>query len=319
MTSNEQPAFAQGFGGQASNERPAEGGQTTSNGPLPVAALIPAHNDAYTLRFCLASVAPHVREVVVLDDCSTDETPDVALAAAGEHRHVRLIRHEGRQLGWIEARNRLMAATQARRLLFLDADDVLVERNLDCLREIAAGDRPLVRLRLCELWGDLRHTTQRWSHTDRCHCYADRGRMKRLIWGHAGSFSRPEVGVRAAASEALLAFHAKGVKPDRRLVERCYVRPWLRAGRPTATVAEFADLGAMSDEAIHRRAVEFLTTSRQDRPRLAYLCGVPVDGAPELPRVLWDALPGRFRFTYSGGQITDRIDRNTQERGEPHD
>ena len=94
---------------------------------MKLTALIPAYNDAYTLGLCLASIVEHFDEILVLDDASTDETPDVAADFARRHAHVRYVRHEGRQLGWVEARNRLLALTDAAHLFWLDSDDVLCE------------------------------------------------------------------------------------------------------------------------------------------------------------------------------------------------
>jgi glycosyltransferase involved in cell wall biosynthesis len=269
-------------------------------------ALIPAHNDDYTLDLCLRSIAEHVDEVIVLDDCSTDHTPDVVCDAARRHRHVRLMRHEGeQQLGWVSARQRLLAATDAELLLWIDADDVLCEYNAPLLREIAGGREPIVRLQLCEMWGDFCHTTGRLRHYDRCHVFVNRRRVRDFCWS-GGSMARPEAALAPARSPGPLFFHLKGVKPDRRLVERHFTRAWLRAGGP-GRLEDFAGLARMDEAEIHRRALRILLHSRQDRLVPTYVAGALPAGAPPRPRVLIDA-PERFRVVCRDGQPADRLD-----------
>lgn len=272
-------------------------------------ALIPAHNDAYALRFCLASIVGHVGAVHVLDDASTDHTPDVVLDAARRHPHVHYHRHQGTPLGWIEARNRLLAMTDANHLLFLDADDVLCEYNADVLGEMVQGDSHAVRLWLTEMWGDLYHTTQRLRHYDRCHLYVDRRRMRDFCWS-GGSAARPETSVSPARSDGPLIFHLKGVKPDARLVERRLMRRWLR-GKLDVVPAEA--VARMSPAETHRRAVRILLDSAHDGLRPTYR-GTPSPAAPDRPVALREALPGRFRIIYRDGTAVDRVDRMDGDR-----
>jgi len=280
-------------------------------------ALIPAHNDDYTLWFCLRSIAPFFDEVFVLDDCSDDLTPDVVLDVARAHPHVRLLRHEGDQLGWIGARNRLLAATDAELLFWLDADDVLAEYNAGILRELADGSRPLVRLQLCEMWGDFDHSTQRLRHYDRCHLFVNRRLLRNGCWGGGSAAKLREIGgMTPARSEGPLLFHAKGVKPDRRLVERQFARKWMRRGTP-GRLQDFAGLAEMPPEERHRRAMRMILHSRQDKLRRTWgsaqfgLHSPKGDGgpvAPQRPRVILDA-SRRFEILYGpDGQPVDRLD-----------
>jgi glycosyltransferase involved in cell wall biosynthesis len=269
--------------------------------------LIPAHNDDYTLSFCLASVAPHVDEVLVLDDCSTDLTADVVLEAARTHPHIQYLRHEGeQQLGWIEARNRLLLRTDSDHLFWIDADDVLAEYNAGLLREIAAESDahrlpPLVWLHLTELWGDLDHTTGRLRHFDRCHLFVNRRRLRDGVWG-GGTAAQlyTDQRVTPGRSAGPLLFHMKGVKPDRRLVERCYVRRWMAGGRP-GRLADWPAFGVLNEQAVHRLALRMLFDSRGDP-----LCRYPA-GGPVLPEVLRRA-PRRFEVIYRHGKPVDRVD-----------
>lgn len=93
-------------------------------GPVPVVSVvIPAHDAAAFLGECLDSVTAQaggwVREVIVVDDGSSDATADVARAHAG----VRLIRLPANG-GPGAARNAGIAAAQGEWVAFLDADDL---------------------------------------------------------------------------------------------------------------------------------------------------------------------------------------------------
>ena len=274
-------------------------------------ALIPAHNDAYTLAFCLASIVHYFDEIIVLDDASTDETPDVALGVARQNAHIRYSRHEGAPLGWVEARNRLLAMTDSDYLFWLDADDVLCEYNAHLLHQVAGSNDPVVRLQLCEMWGDFYHTTQRLRHYDRCHVYVNRGAMRDFCWS-GGSAARPETAVKGVNGPGPLFFHLKGVKPDARIVERSLTRKWLRGklDRPPAQiVAEMAcpEHGRRAPDEVHTRALKVLLTSRQDHLRATYISDA-AGAAPRRPEVIERALPGRFRIVYDRRLPADRVD-----------
>ena len=57
---------------------------------MKLTALIPAHNDDYTLDLCLKAAADAFDEIFVLDDCSDDHTADVVLSHA---RALRMLFH----------------------------------------------------------------------------------------------------------------------------------------------------------------------------------------------------------------------------------
>ena len=289
---------------------------------MKLTALIPVYNDDYTLCFCLASIVNHFDEILILDDASTDDTPDVAVDFARRHSHVRYHRHKGPQLGWIEARNRLAALTESTLLFWLDSDDVLCEYNALLLRRIAEGPQPLVRLQLTEMWGDLCHTTGRLRHYDRCHTFVNRRVMREFAWT-GGTCARLTVGARHAvparsitahSGPGPLFFHLKGVKPDRRLVERQRIRGYLGAkDRPERLEAfvgarHAVPIEELSDAQIHQLALHTLLRSRQDHLTPTYTeKGAP--GAPRRPEVIEAALPGRFRIVYSAeGEPVDRIE-----------
>ncbi|MDR3637361.1 MAG: glycosyltransferase [Isosphaeraceae bacterium] len=122
-------------GAEASNRK------TNSGGALPsprsagtrfpsVAIVIPCHNYAHWLGEAIDSALGQTRpaaEILVVDDSSTDRTPDVAKAYAS--RGVRYRRIQARSV-W-QARRAGFEATAADVLCFLDADDRLAPDYLE--------------------------------------------------------------------------------------------------------------------------------------------------------------------------------------------
>jgi glycosyltransferase involved in cell wall biosynthesis len=99
----------------------------------PVSVVIPTYNRADLLRAALESVLAQtvpVAEIVVVDDGSTDHTPDVVrdVAAAGAPITGITLPHRN-QRG--PARNRGVAATTSPLIAFLDADDLWLPRRLE--------------------------------------------------------------------------------------------------------------------------------------------------------------------------------------------
>ncbi|MCX6959302.1 MAG: glycosyltransferase family 2 protein [Verrucomicrobia bacterium] len=133
-----------------------------------VSVLVPARNEERLIRACLESLAvqePPVREIILLDDRSTDRTAEIALELgfreeAGSPR--RLLR--GRELpdGWVGknwACHQLSAAADpgSSHLLFTDADTI---HHASCVRTSLAHARA-ERADLLSLWPD--QITGTWS------------------------------------------------------------------------------------------------------------------------------------------------------------
>lgn len=94
-----------------------------------VSVVIPAYNYAAYLRPCIESVLTQSLEpadVVVVDDASTDETPDVARSFGPP---VTYIRHE-RNSGLSASRNTGIRNSSGDLITFLDADDLMKPDNL---------------------------------------------------------------------------------------------------------------------------------------------------------------------------------------------
>ena len=119
--------------------RPVEGGE-----PPRVSVIIPVHNQlAYTLG-CLRALLSHASkysfEVLVIDDGSTDPTPQVAPQLRG----VRYLRNAGNE-GFLRSCNRAAAQARGEYLVFLNNDTRVLAGWLDELIETFAGE-PLAGL-----------------------------------------------------------------------------------------------------------------------------------------------------------------------------
>ena len=126
-----------------------------------ISVVIPCYNQAHFLGEAIASVwqsATRDVEVVVVDDGSTDSTARVGASFAG----TRLI--SGPNRGLAHARNRGLAESSGRFLVFLDADDMLTRGALDIgLAELSAHPAAALvsgRCRIIAEDGGSLHTPQ---------------------------------------------------------------------------------------------------------------------------------------------------------------
>ena len=99
--------------------------------PELVSVIIPAYNAQRFLPMTLSSARaqtyPNI-EIIVVDDGSTDATPEIAEAAARVDKRVRVI-HQ-RNAGVAAARNRGIAEARGEYVAPLDADDIWHSRNV---------------------------------------------------------------------------------------------------------------------------------------------------------------------------------------------
>ena len=111
----------------------------TTTPPL-VSVVIPVRNDCDLIGEAIASVCAQTHpnwEAIVVDDGSTDGTPDVVAAWAASEPRARLIRQPHAGVG--AARNAGISAARGAWLLFLDADDWL---SADALARLIAAAGP---------------------------------------------------------------------------------------------------------------------------------------------------------------------------------
>jgi glycosyltransferase involved in cell wall biosynthesis len=119
-----------------------------------LSVVIPAYNEEATLADVVRKVleVPSLLEVVVVDDCSTDGTAEVARQLAAAHPQVRVARHE-RNAGKTEALKTGFALTRGEVVIVQDADleydpteiAIVVKPILDGHADVVYGSRFLVR------------------------------------------------------------------------------------------------------------------------------------------------------------------------------
>jgi glycosyltransferase involved in cell wall biosynthesis len=92
-----------------------------------VTALVPTYNGARFIERTLESLAvqtwPNL-EVLIGDDCSTDDTLEVVRRFAERHPNVRIIERDA-NLGWLRNSNDLMANARGEMMFFAFHDDVV--------------------------------------------------------------------------------------------------------------------------------------------------------------------------------------------------
>ncbi|CAA7621705.1 glycosyltransferase family A protein [Magnetospirillum sp. UT-4] len=105
-----------------------------------VTVIMPAYNNAATIGRALASIRAQTvppREVIVVDDGSTDDTLAAARAVDLGPTRLRLFRQRNSGAG--AARNRAVAESAATWLAFLDADDEWLPAKLERSLAVTAG------------------------------------------------------------------------------------------------------------------------------------------------------------------------------------
>ena len=120
------------------------------SGPADVSVLVPAKDEAENLPEFLAQCeaafrhAPFAAEVVVVDDGSTDETPQVLAALGARYPFLRALRHRSRQ-GIAESLHTAGLAARGGVLVFYPADLQFLPAEIPALvAPILAGEADLV-------------------------------------------------------------------------------------------------------------------------------------------------------------------------------
>ncbi|MCC2670400.1 MAG: glycosyl transferase family 2 [Armatimonadetes bacterium] len=113
--------------------------------------LIPVRNAAATLDEALASIAAQTLEdweAILVEDGSTDETPELLVDWARRDRRFRVLRN-GEPLGLVASLNRAAAAATAPLLARMDADDLSLPSRLERqVERIEHGDVAAVGCRI---------------------------------------------------------------------------------------------------------------------------------------------------------------------------
>lgn len=99
---------------------------------LSVAAIIPLYNGARWIGSCLDSVLAQTHppaEIIVVDDGSIDDSPQIVETFARQDGRIRLLRKAN--AGQSSARNAGAGAARSKLIAFLDQDDLWVPRNVE--------------------------------------------------------------------------------------------------------------------------------------------------------------------------------------------
>ncbi|WP_306189456.1 glycosyltransferase family 2 protein [Streptomyces sp. MK5] len=121
--------------------------------PTPhVGVVVIGYNDAahiaHAVRSALAQ-GPAVREVVVVDDCSTDGSHELLTGLAATEPRLRVIRRETNSGGCGSPRNTGIEAVTSPYVMFLDSDDELPAGAVQALLTAAEQERADVAAGLC--------------------------------------------------------------------------------------------------------------------------------------------------------------------------
>jgi glycosyltransferase involved in cell wall biosynthesis len=123
--------------------------------PAPyLSVVVPAYNEEKTLATVVRKLIqlPELREVVIVDDCSKDRTPEIARALAAEYPQVKLVRHAVNS-GKTEALKTGFQHTTGDIVIVQDADleydpseiPALIQPIIDGHADVVYGSRFLVR------------------------------------------------------------------------------------------------------------------------------------------------------------------------------
>jgi glycosyltransferase involved in cell wall biosynthesis len=108
-----------------------------------ITAIVPARNESEVIAACVRSLArqAEIREIVVVDDQSTDGTPDIVRRLSVETPHLRLLQTQEVPPGWVGKNNAVWIGAReavSTWLLFTDADAELAPGSAARALQIAA-------------------------------------------------------------------------------------------------------------------------------------------------------------------------------------
>ncbi|MDX6557706.1 MAG: hypothetical protein QOF72_755 [Blastocatellia bacterium] len=122
--------------------------------PRCLSVVVPVFNEAKTLTQVVQklTLVPHLLEIIIVDDCSTDQTPEVIRQLAEKHPEVRSARHT-RNSGKTAALKTGFALTTGQIIIIQDADleydpeDIyaVIQPIIDGHADVVFGSRFLVR------------------------------------------------------------------------------------------------------------------------------------------------------------------------------
>src|SRR5215470_5462303 len=122
-----------------------------------VSVVMPTYNRADTIERAIDSVINQTLsdwELIVVDDGSTDDTPELILQRYAHEPRVKLIRQENQ--GFAGARNTGLLRGCGKYIAFLDSDDEFLSHHLELLSSFLEA-HPDENFVTSELWEDFGH------------------------------------------------------------------------------------------------------------------------------------------------------------------
>lgn len=123
-----------------------------NNADILVSVIMPAYNAAHYIEASIRSVMDQTVknwELLVIDDCSRDNTAEVIARLAEEDARIRLIKNE-QNLGTAGTRNKALDMFRGKYVAFLDSDDLWHTEKLERqLRVIEAENADLCYTSYC--------------------------------------------------------------------------------------------------------------------------------------------------------------------------
>jgi glycosyltransferase involved in cell wall biosynthesis len=107
-----------------------------------VTALVPTYNGAQFIQRTLDSLAAQTwtnLEILIGDDCSTDDTLEIVRRFANTHPDTRVLERDS-NLGWLRNSNELMAQAAGELMFFAFHDDVVAPTYVESLVRALEGD-----------------------------------------------------------------------------------------------------------------------------------------------------------------------------------
>ena len=116
--------------------------------------VVPAYNEERTLARIVErlKVVPNLLEIIIVDDCSTDRTGEIAMRFAGQHDFIKYVRHDKNQ-GKTAALRTGFAQTSGEIVIVQDADleydpaeiPEVIRPILDGFADVVYGSRFMVK------------------------------------------------------------------------------------------------------------------------------------------------------------------------------
>jgi glycosyltransferase involved in cell wall biosynthesis len=168
---------------------------------IQVSVIIPVYNAADFVQRAVDSALnqPQTAEVVLVEDCSTDNSWKVCEQIASENNRVRLFRHpDERNHGEGASRSLAVQKSSSKYVAFLDADDYYLPGRFDTVEQMFAADPQLDGVyEAIGMHVENEDSLQRWKEAGRetTHLTTMTKRVSpedlfvALVCGGAGSFS----------------------------------------------------------------------------------------------------------------------------------